>query len=80
MYWRLAEISPEKISVLRERLGYFMSRRAEIACAAGQLPVARRLARDGILFAGNFRDFARCVGILLLPNLVRFRAQKKWPA
>lgn len=80
MYWRLAEISPEKISVLRERLGYFMSRRAEIACASGQLPVARRLAWDGILFAGNFRDFARCAGILLLPNLVRFRAQKKWPA
>ena len=79
MYWRLAETSPEKTPVLRERLGYFMSRRAEIACAAGELPVARRLARDGIFFAGSFRDFARCAGVLLLPNLVRFRAQKKWP-
>jgi glycosyltransferase involved in cell wall biosynthesis len=79
MYWRLAETSPEKIPVLRKQLGYFISRRAEIACAAGQLPVARALARDGIFFAGSFRDFARCAGILLAPNLVRSRAHKKWP-
>ena len=80
MYWRLAEIAPEKLPVMRKRLGYFISRRAEIACAAGQLPVARLLARDGIFFAGSLRDFMRCAGILLLPNLVRIRAQKKWPA
>jgi hypothetical protein len=79
MYWRLAEISPEKVSVLRKRLGYFISKRAEIACAAGELPVARTLARDGIFYAGTFRDFARCAGILLAPHLIRTRAQKKWP-
>jgi glycosyltransferase involved in cell wall biosynthesis len=79
MYWRLSETSPEKLSVMRKRLGYFISRRAEIACAAGEQPVARALARDGIFFAGSFRDFARCAGILLLPNLIRTRAQKKWP-
>ena len=78
MYWRLADISPEKISVMRERLGYFISRRAEIACASGEQLVARALARDGIFFAGSFRDFARCAGILLVPGLVRARAQKKW--
>jgi hypothetical protein len=79
MYWRLAETSPEKVPAVRKQLGYFISRRAEIACAAGQLPVARTLARDGIFFAGCFRDFARCAGILLAPNLVRSRAHKKWP-
>ncbi len=80
MYWRMAEKSPEKISVMRKRLGYFISRRAEIACAAGELPVARTLARDGIFFAGSIRDFARCARILLFPGFVRDRAQKKWPA
>jgi glycosyltransferase involved in cell wall biosynthesis len=79
MYWRLADISPEKISVMRKRLGYFISRRAEIACASGEQLVARGLARDGIFFAGSLRDFARCAGILLAPGLVRARAQKKWP-
>ncbi len=79
MYWRLADISPEKISVMRERLGYFISRRAEIACASGEQLVARALARDGIFFAGSFRDFVRCAGILLVPGFVRARAQKKWP-
>ncbi len=79
MYWRMSEISPEKLSVMRKRMGYFISRRAEIACAAGEQPVARALARDGIFFAGSFRDFARCAGILLLPYLMRSRAQKKWP-
>jgi glycosyltransferase involved in cell wall biosynthesis len=79
MYWRLAENFPDKIPVMRKRLGYFISRRAEIACAAGQLPIARTLAKDGIFYAGSFRDFARCAGILLAPNFIRARAQKKWP-
>jgi hypothetical protein len=78
MYWRLVETSPEKLSVTRKRLGYYISRRAEIACAAGERPVARALAREGILFAGNFRDFAICAGVLLCPGLVRTRARKKW--
>ena len=77
MYWRLVEVAPEKISVIRKRLGYFIARRAELACAAGQPPVARALARDGILFAGNFRDFVRCAGVLLCPGLVRTRARRK---
>jgi hypothetical protein len=79
MYWRLAETSPEKVSTVRKRLGYFISRRAEIACAAGHTPVARTLARDGIFYAGTFRDFVRCAGVLLAPYLVRSWAQKKWP-
>lgn len=79
MYWRLAETSPEKLSVMRKRFGYFISRRAEIACAAGHRPVARALAREGILFASSLRDFARCAGILLCPGLVAARARKKWP-
>lgn len=78
MYWRLVETSPEKLTIMRKRLGYYISRRAEVACAAGERPVARALARDGILFAGSFRDFVRCAGVLLCPGLVRTRARKKW--
>ena len=80
MYWRMCEISPEKLTVLRQRMGYFISRRAEIACATGELRVARALARDGLFFTGSFRDFVRCIGILLFPGLVRRRAKKKWMA
>ncbi|HEV2456074.1 MAG TPA: glycosyltransferase [Verrucomicrobiae bacterium] len=80
MYWRLVESSPEKLSVMRKRLGYFISRRAELACAADHRNVARALARDGILFAGSLRDFVRCAGVLFFPAFVRNRARKKWPA
>ncbi len=80
MYWRLMDVSPDKIAVMRKRLGYFMSRRAEIACAGGQWRVARALAWDGLFFAGNFRDLARCAGILLFPAWLSDRARKKWPA
>lgn len=80
MYWRMADISPQKSSFMRKQFGYFISRRAEIACAAGQFSLARTLARDGIFFAGGLRDFARCMGILMFPGVVQSRAQKKWPA
>ncbi|HUA65800.1 MAG TPA: glycosyltransferase [Alphaproteobacteria bacterium] len=79
MYWRLVETSPQKTPAIRERLGYFISRQAELACAAGQPAVARTLARDGILYAGSFRDFARCAGVLVCPGLVGSRARKKYP-
>ncbi|MGH8023627.1 MAG: glycosyltransferase family 2 protein [Limisphaerales bacterium] len=78
MYWRLAETSPEKLPTLKKRLGYYISRRAELACAAGHNRVARVLARDGLLFARSFRDFVRCAAVLLCPGVVRFRAKKKW--
>jgi glycosyltransferase involved in cell wall biosynthesis len=77
MYWRLVETSPEKLSVMRKRLGYFISRRAELACAAGERSVARALARDGMFFACTVRDFVRCAGVLLCPGLVQIRARKK---
>ncbi|HEY3760382.1 MAG TPA: glycosyltransferase [Verrucomicrobiae bacterium] len=79
MYWRLVDVAPEKVTALRKRLGYFMSRRAEIACAAGQDSVARALARDGIFYARDPRDFVRCCGILMFPGMARARAQRKWP-
>lgn len=78
MYWRLVETAPEKLPVMRQRLGYFISRRAELACAAGEVTVARTLARDGIRFARTFQDFARCAGVLMFPGIIRNRARKKW--
>jgi glycosyltransferase involved in cell wall biosynthesis len=78
MYWRLVETSPEKLPVMRKRLSYFISRRAEIACAAGEPNVARAMAREGILFAGSLRDVVRCAGVLMCPGFMRSRARKKW--
>jgi glycosyltransferase involved in cell wall biosynthesis len=80
MYWRLLDVSPQKAALLRPRFGYFMSRRAEIACAAGHFSVARSLAWDGLFFARTALDLARCAAILLFPALVRRRGRRKWPA
>jgi glycosyltransferase involved in cell wall biosynthesis len=77
-YWRMLEVSPEKASVLRRRLSYFVSRRAELACAANQLGLARAIAKDGILFAGDFRTFVRCLGLYVCPVLFRSRLVRKW--
>jgi glycosyltransferase involved in cell wall biosynthesis len=77
-YWRLLESDPEHASVLRHRLAYFVSRRAELACAAGQIVIAKKIARDGLVMAGDRTTFLRCLAIWLVPALVRGRFRRKW--
>jgi hypothetical protein len=78
MYWRLLETHPGKAALARNRLGYFISQRAGLACAAGQFQLARVMARDGIFLAGDLRTFARCVGIFLFPSLFQSWFRRKW--
>jgi glycosyltransferase involved in cell wall biosynthesis len=77
-YWRMLERKPEHAAELRRRLGYFISRRAELACAEDQFALARRIARDGVGLAGDARSFVRCLAIWFWPRLVHGRFRKKW--
>lgn len=77
-YWRLLETNPDGAYMLRTRLAYFISRRSELACAAGQSTLARKMARDGMAFAGDMATFLRCLAIWLCPALVQARFRKKW--
>jgi hypothetical protein len=76
-YWRMLEVAPQKAPLLRKRLSYFVSRRAELACAANQLGLARAIAKDGLLFAGDATTFLRCLGICAWPSLFRARCRRK---
>lgn len=78
VYWRMLESQPGKALLLRKRIGYFISRRAEFSCAANQPQLARAIAKDGIFLAGNVSTFIRCLGIYLCPFLLRSRFQAKW--
>ena len=78
VYWRMLENFPERASLARNRLGYFISRRAELACVASQFRHARVMAKDGIFLAGDLRTFVRCVGIFLFPSLFQSCYRKKW--
>jgi glycosyltransferase involved in cell wall biosynthesis len=78
MYWRLLETYPKRAPVARQHLGYFISRRAELACVAGQKSLARALAKDCFVLAGDWRTRIRAVWIYLLPGLFRTRYRKRW--
>jgi glycosyltransferase involved in cell wall biosynthesis len=77
-YWQLLEQLPEKSHILRDRFAYFLSRRAELACAAAQPRLARLIARNGISLGADLKTFMRCLGIYLAPTLFQARFQKKW--
>ena len=77
-YWRMLETSPEQAAALRGRLGYFISRRAELACAAKQPGLARKIAWDGMGLAGDLRSFLRCFSLWLYPGLMQGRLRRKW--
>jgi glycosyltransferase involved in cell wall biosynthesis len=77
MYWRLRQTHPGQAALTRERLGYWILRRAELACAAGQFPLARSLAWDAATLAGNFKDRLRVAVLLCAPALVQARFRKK---
>jgi hypothetical protein len=79
IYWRLIDTERLELRILRERLGYYLSRRAEMTCACRRFKAARSWARDGLLFARDFRTVVRCLGILCLPALVGKRFRRKHP-
>ena len=78
MYWRLLETYPNKAPVTRRHLAYFISRRAELACVARQLDVARALGKDCFMLAGDWRTRLRGAWIYLLPGLFRALYRKRW--
>jgi len=78
MYWRLRHTRPGQAALTRGRLGYWILRRAELACAAGQFPLARSLAWDAVAYAGNFKVWLQVAALLLAPALMQSRFRKKW--
>jgi glycosyltransferase involved in cell wall biosynthesis len=78
MYWRLLETYPQKAPVTRRHLAFFLSCRAELACVAGQVSLARALAKDCFVLAGDWRTRLRGAWIYLLPGLFRTRHRKRW--
>jgi glycosyltransferase involved in cell wall biosynthesis len=78
MYWRLLETYPQKAHVPRRNLAYCISRRAELACIARQMTVARALAKDCFVLAGDWRTRLRAACIYLLPGLFRALYRKRW--
>jgi glycosyltransferase involved in cell wall biosynthesis len=77
-YFRLLEVDPEKADAPRKVLGYFLSRRAEMACGAGEFRQARAYARDGLYYARYLRSTITCVALYLWPSLFRGRFHRKW--
>jgi glycosyltransferase involved in cell wall biosynthesis len=78
MYWRLLQDRPKQAGLTRGRLAYSIACRAELACAAGQYRLSRKMAMDGLAFAGDFRTFLHCAAMFLAPQLCKARFRKKW--
>jgi glycosyltransferase involved in cell wall biosynthesis len=78
MYWRMLETYPDKAPVTRKDLAYFISRRAELACVAGESQLAHALAKDCVLLAGDWRTRLRGAWIYLAPRSFRAHYRKKW--
>ncbi len=79
MYWRLRQTRPAQTALTRGRLGYALSRRAELACAAGNVQLTRSLASDALPFVTGTRNFLRAAALWLAPQLLHPHFQKKWP-
>jgi glycosyltransferase involved in cell wall biosynthesis len=78
MFWRMLEENPGKALVFRRQLSYFISRRAELACAARQFQTAHIVAKDALCFPGTALTFVRSFCICAWPRLFQARFRKKW--
>jgi hypothetical protein len=78
MYWRLLETRPNQAGVTRGRLAYWMSCRAELACAMGDNKLARTLAREALPLSSDFHTLLHSLAMWLAPGLCRAHFRKKW--
>jgi len=70
-YFKCYQKDKSIIRKLRQRLAYFLSRKAELDCMEGNNNDARRLAWDSVYFGTDIRTYVRALGILCCPWLVR---------
>lgn len=72
-YFQCSRKDKTIIRKLRQRLAYFLSRKAEFDCVEGNSKDARRLAFDSIYFGSDVRTYIRAFGVLCTPWLVRWK-------
>jgi glycosyltransferase involved in cell wall biosynthesis len=77
-YFRLLDVDPKRARLPRKVMGYFISRRAEMACGASEFQLARAYARDGLFYARYLRSLITCLAIYIWPALFRQRFHRKW--
>ena len=75
-YFRYRRNNRTVINMLRHKLGYTLSRRAEIACVDKDYCEARRFARDALHFGSNFKTYLRSIAVCLCPYLVAKRYKR----
>jgi len=78
MYWRLVLENPPKAAISRERMAYYSLRRAQLACATGDFLLARALARNALVMAGDLRTFSAGAAVFLFPWLLRPACRKRF--
>jgi hypothetical protein len=76
----LLEKAPARTAIVRERIAYYLSCRAEIACAENDFARARLFARRGMFDGGGPRVTARCLAIFSAAPLAAVWCRRKWGA
>lgn len=77
-FWSLLPADPKVAAKLRSNLGYFLSRRAELECALGNLSGARSLGREAFHFGAGWRTRLRGLLAMAVPSLCQGRWKRKW--
>jgi glycosyltransferase involved in cell wall biosynthesis len=77
-YFHNREKSKAACAGIRHRLGYALSRRAQIACIDKQYSDARRFARDALHFGNDLRTYLRSLIVWLCPQLVTKLYKHHW--
>lgn len=77
-YWPMLSRDPATARIIRSNLGYFLSRRAELACALGDDRTARLLGREAFHFGTDPKTRLRGALAMAVPFLCRGPWRKKW--
>ena len=78
VYFRCRKKNKSVTNNMCHLLGYFLSRRAEIACVDKDYQDAKRFAKDALHFAGDFKTYLRSMAVRLCPLLVAKRCKRVW--
>ena len=77
VYWRLLELDRDAARAVKKALGYFISRRAELACIMGER-LLFSLAVEGVFASRDWKSLRRCLALALFPSACRRRVKEKW--
>lgn len=78
IYWRVLPKNRDLAKIVRNNIGYFLARQAEMYAVIGNFRQVRRYAFESLRYPSTLKTIVRCFVLIAAPSIAGMYFSKKW--